>query len=73
MSCADYELHERLLECQHGGTSQVQARFTDGCSARLCQDCFTALGVRRWAGLAEHVAGPRQGLDLLELLKAGLA
>lgn len=72
MACADYELHERLLSCQHAGPAgaQVQVRFDDGCSARLCQDCFTVLGVRRWAGLTDHLAGPAAGLDLLQLLRA---
>ena len=44
--------------------------MTDGCSGRLCQDCFTALDVRHWPGLADRIAGPAEGLDMLQLLRA---
>jgi hypothetical protein len=70
-ACSDYELHERLLECdgRHGGT-QVQVTMSDGCSGRVCQECYVRLGIGRWLGLSERIAGPAEGLDVLQLLRA---
>jgi hypothetical protein len=70
VTCADFTRHELLLECAHGGTAQVQVTLEDGCSARLCQGCFTRLGIRRWPDLAGYLGGPGRGLDLLQLLRA---
>ena len=70
MACTDYVRHEQLLDCPHAGGIQVQVSMTDGCSGRLCQDCFTALDVRHWPGLADRIAGPAEGLDMLQLLRA---
>jgi hypothetical protein len=70
MACSDYELHEKLLDCPHAGGIQVQVQLDDGCSARLCQDCFTALDVKHWPGLADWIDGPADGLDALQLLRA---
>ncbi len=71
MACADYERHELLsLRCAHPGRIQVQVTMDDGCSGRLCQDCFTRLDVKHWPGLADRIAGPEAGLDLLQMLRA---
>ena len=70
MSCTDYELHEKLLDCQHDGGVQVQVELGDGCSGRLCQDCFTRLDVKHWPGLAGRIAGPGEGLVVLQMLRA---
>lgn len=67
----DYELHEHLLDCTHdrAGT-QVAVRLADGCSGRLCQDCYDRLDVAHWPGLSERIGGPAGGLDVLEMLRA---
>jgi hypothetical protein len=70
VSCADYALHERLLDCAHAGEVMIAVALDDGCSARLCPACDTALSVKRWPGLAERIPGPVRGLDVLELLRA---
>lgn len=70
MACADYRLHERLLDCNHAARVMVAVRLDDGCAGRLCPACDAELGVRRWPGLAERVAGPVRGLDALEMLRA---
>jgi hypothetical protein len=70
VSCADYELHERLLDCNHAGEVMVAVRLDDGCSGRLCQECADRLDVKRWPGVTERIAGPGRGLDVLEMLRA---
>lgn len=70
MACADYDLHEQLLGCNHAGPVMVSVQLEDGCSGRLCPACDERLGVRRWPGLAERIAGPSRGLDALDFLRA---
>lgn len=70
MSCADYQRHEHLLSCGHLQETEIQVTLKDGCSGRLCPDCDRELGIRHWPDLAERVAGPAAGLDLLQLLRA---
>jgi hypothetical protein len=70
VACADYGLHERLLDCNHADPVMVLVRLDDGCSGRLCQACDGRLGTKRWPGLAERIAGPARGLDVLEMLRA---
>lgn len=70
MACTDYERHERLTECNHSGGPEVQVQLTDGCSGRLCQDCDRRLDIRHWPDVAERIAGPADGLDVLQMLRA---
>jgi hypothetical protein len=72
MACDDYVRHELPLSCSHASRAgtQVQVSFADGCSARLCADCEERLGIRRWPDLTGSLAGPADGLDLLQLLRA---
>lgn len=70
MACADYRLHEQLLGCNHAAGVMVAVRLEDGCSGRLCLACDAELGVKRWPGLAERIAGPVRGLDALDLARA---
>ena len=71
MACADYKRHELLaLRCAHPDGTQVQVNMDDGCSGRLCQDCFTGLDVKHWPGLASRIGGPERGLDALAMLRA---
>ena len=67
MSCVDFERHEVL--CPHRGGTQVAWRAADGCSGRLCPTCWRTYAVAAWPDLAEEIAGPREGLDFLELLR----
>lgn len=71
-NCTDYDLHEQLLGCAHRGGTQVEVRLGDGCSGRLCQGCFTGLGVKQWPGYDADasVAGPEAGLDALQMIRA---
>jgi hypothetical protein len=70
MTCADYDRHEHLLDCAHYQAGrQVQVQMTDGCSARMCQDCFDRLGVQHWPGLAEAIGGGERGLDALQVAR----
>jgi len=69
--CAAYERHERLLDCDHPRAGvQVHVTTADGCSGRLCQDCAARIGVKSWPDLAERIAGPEQGLDVLQMFRA---
>jgi hypothetical protein len=71
VTCADYERHELLVTaCRHQAGPQVQVEMDDGCSGRLCQDCVTRLDVKRWPGLADRIAGPAAGLDVLQMARA---
>jgi hypothetical protein len=71
MRCADPDRHERLLlGCLHQGGVRVLVTFTDGCTGQVCQDCDRTLGMKRQPDLAERVAGPAGGLELLVLLRA---
>ena len=71
MSCTDYRRHERLLDCDHPAAEvQVQVKMADGCSGRLCQACTDRLGVKHWPDLADRIAGPAEGLDVLQMLRA---
>jgi hypothetical protein len=71
MTCTDYTRHERLLECTHETAGvQVHVELADGCSGRVCQDCMEQLGIKRWPDLADRIAGPAEGLDVLQMLRA---
>jgi hypothetical protein len=71
LSCDDYARHERLLECSgHDETVMVAVELADGCSGRLCPDCQARLGVRHWPDVADRIAGPAGGLDVLDMLRA---
>jgi hypothetical protein len=71
MTCTDYARHEQLIVCDHPRASvEILIRLSDGCSGRLCPDCENQIGARKWPDIAERIAGPADGLDVLEMLRA---
>lgn len=67
MTCTDYRRHE--VQCPHHAGTQVAWRAEDGCSGRLCTACWQTYQAGSWPDLVEEIAGPRGGLDVLEVLR----